>query len=59
MSKVEKSIDGRSTEEVLKFFEGRFEVVEDFPVGHVHLAKAADKTKVTLLAILGPLFGLH
>ncbi|SMX42307.1 hypothetical protein [Octadecabacter ascidiaceicola] len=58
-SKVGKSIDGRSIQEVLKFIEGRFEVVEDVPVGHVHLAKAAEKTKATLSAILELLFGLH
>ena len=58
-SKVGKAIDGRSIDEVLKFIEGRFEVVDVIPVGHVHLAKAAEKTRVTLLAILELLFGLH
>ncbi len=58
-SKVGKAIDGRSIDEVLKFIEGRFEIVDVIPVGHVHLAKAAEKTKVTLLAILELLFGLY
>lgn len=58
-SKVGKSIDGRSIQEVLKFIEGQFEAVDEVPVGYVHLAKAAEKTKVTLLAILELLFGLH
>ncbi|MEP5806126.1 MAG: hypothetical protein ABJ310_11690, partial [Roseobacter sp.] len=58
-SKVGKSIDGRSIDEVLKFIERRFEAVDVMPVGHVHLAKAAEKTRVTLRAILELLFGQH
>ena len=58
-SKVGKSIDGRSIDEVLKFIERRFGVVDVIPVGHVHLAKAAEKTKITLLAILELLFGQY
>lgn len=58
-SKVGKSIDGRSIQEVLKFIEGRFKVVKVVPIGYVQIAKAAEKTKVTLLSILELLFGLH
>lgn len=58
-SKVGKAIDGRSIQEVLKFIELYFEVVDEAPAGHVPLAKAAEKTKVTLLAILELLFGRH
>lgn len=58
-SKVAKAIDGRSIDEVQKFIQTQFEVVENVPFGYVHLAKAAEKTKVTLLAILELLFGLH
>jgi hypothetical protein len=58
-SKVGKSIDGRSIQEVSKFIEGRFEIVKVVPIGHVQIAKAAEKTRVTLLAILELLFGQH
>ncbi|UWQ99081.1 hypothetical protein K3729_17000 [Rhodobacteraceae bacterium S2214] len=58
-SKVGKAIDGRSIAEVQKFIQTQLEVVENAPFGYVHLAKAAEKTKVTLLAILELLFGLH
>ena len=58
-SKVGKSVDGRSISKVLKFVEGQFEVVEEAPEGHVTLAKASEKCRVTLSAILELLFGNH
>ena len=56
-SKVGKSVDGRSISKVLKFVEGQFEVIEEAPEEHVSLAKASEKCRVTLSAILELLFG--
>ncbi|APX12393.1 TniQ family protein [Tateyamaria omphalii] len=56
-SKLGKSIDGRSVQRTLKFIEGVGPLVEEPPETHVHLAKAAEKTRVTLRAILEMLFG--
>lgn len=58
-SKVGKAVDGRSIQQVLKFIQGSFEIVDDVTEGHVHLAKAAEKTRVPLRVILGLLFGRH
>lgn len=56
-SKLGKSIDGRSVQRTLKFIEGVGPLLEEPPETHVHLAKAAEKTRVTLRAILEMLFG--
>lgn len=56
-SKVGKAIDGRSIRRVLGFIEGNFDVVDVVPEGHVSLAKAAEKTRVSLQTILELLFG--
>ncbi|MBI1494538.1 hypothetical protein [Halocynthiibacter styelae] len=58
-SKVGKAIDGRSIRQVLCFLQESFEAVKHPPEGHVHLAKAAEKTRVTMKVILELLFGLH
>jgi len=58
-SKVGKAIDGRSIHDVLKFIERSFDTIDEVPGGHVHLAKAAEKTHVTMQAILEMLFGVH
>ncbi|ABG33491.1 hypothetical protein CEP88_09475 [Roseobacter denitrificans] len=55
-SKLGKSIDGRSVQRTLKFIEGVGPLLEEPPETHVHLAKAAEKTRVTLRAILEMLF---
>jgi len=58
-SKVGKAIDGRSIQEVLQFIKSSFATIDQVPVGHVNLAKAAEKTHVTMKAILEMLFGMH
>ncbi len=58
-SKVAKAIDGRSIQQVLKFIKEHIEVVNDVPEGQVTLAKAAEKTRITMSAILELLFGQH
>lgn len=55
-SKLGKAIDGRSIHRTLKFIEGIGDKVEDIPETHVHLAKAAEKSRVTLRVILEMLF---
>ncbi|APX12421.1 TniQ family protein [Tateyamaria omphalii] len=56
-SKLGKSIDGRSVQRTLKFIEGAGPLVDEPPETHVNLAKAAEKSRVTLRAILEMLFG--
>ena len=58
-SKVGKAIDGRSIQEVLQFIKSSFATIDQVPVGHVNLAKAAEKTHVTMKAILEMLFGMY
>ncbi|MCK0138113.1 TniQ family protein [Aliiroseovarius sp. F47248L] len=58
-SKLGKAIDGRSIQRTRKFIEGVGEVVDAPPETHVHLAKAAEKCRVTLRAILEMLFNRY
>jgi hypothetical protein len=58
-SEVGKAIDRRSIHEVLQFIKSRFDTTDQVPDGHVSLAKAAEKTHVTIQAILEMLFGMH
>jgi hypothetical protein len=56
-SKLGKAIDGRSVQRTLKFVDGVGPAVEEAPETHAHLGKAAEKSRVTLRAILEMLFG--
>ena len=58
-SKVGKAIDRRSIHEVLQFIKSSFDTTAQVPDGHESLAKAAEKTHVTMQAILEMLFGMH
>lgn len=58
-SKVGKSVDGRSIQQVLKFIEGQLGIVEEASDGHYPSSKACEKCRVTLSVILEFLFGGH
>lgn len=58
-SKLGKAIDGRSIHRTRKFIEGVSEVVNEPPETHVHLAKAAEKCRVTTRVILEMLFNRY
>ena len=55
-SKLGKAIDGRSIHRVCKFIGTIGETVKYVPETHAHLAKAAEKCRITLSAILEMLF---
>ena len=56
-SKIGKSIDGRSIQKMLEKLSGLGEVVEDPPSAFVNLAKAAEKSRVSMRVILQMVLG--